>query len=74
MLTIVTVAPAGVTVIFLSGTAMDIVLPADTIQFGGKLIYAPRSYLPRRIFLYYETHHLKNHKTLTKPKYYKTIG
>ncbi|PWJ72291.1 UNVERIFIED_ORG: hypothetical protein C7430_1305, partial [Pantoea agglomerans] len=28
------VAPAGVTVIFLSGTAMDIVLPADTVQFS----------------------------------------
>jgi len=59
MLTIVTVAPAGVPVIFLSGAAMNIVLPADTVQFGGKLIYDPRPYLPRKIFLYYKTHHLK---------------
>ena len=38
MLTIVAIKPAGVTVIFLSGTAMNIVLPADTVQFGDAVV------------------------------------
>jgi len=39
MLTIVTVAPAGMPVIFLSGTAMNILLPADTVQFGDAVMH-----------------------------------
>jgi len=40
MLTIVTISPAGLAVIFLSGSAMNIVLPADTIQSGDAVVYA----------------------------------
>ena len=51
MLPIIAISPAGMPVIFLSGTAMNVILPADTVQFGGKLIYAPRPYLPSKTFL-----------------------
>jgi hypothetical protein len=34
MLPIIAISPAGLDVIFLSGAAMNIVLPADTVQSG----------------------------------------
>ncbi len=40
MPTIVAISPAGLAVIFLSGSAMNIVLPADTVQSGDAVMYA----------------------------------
>ena len=39
MLTIVAIASAGLAVIFLSGAAMNVILPADTVQSGDAVMH-----------------------------------
>jgi hypothetical protein len=42
MLTIVAISPAGLTIILLSGTAMNVILPADTVQFCDTVMHHVR--------------------------------